>query len=695
MKTELQHVNWKKILKNVEDGWKILRDSIHNVSRKYVPAVNIGNKRKRPLWMNKNALSKVKMKHTSWKRYLKTKAGEDYLKYTRARNQARWATRKAQRAFESKLAEDVKKNPKVFWNYIRSKTKTKSKIPDLKTTDGGKTTNSKEKAELLNTYFKEVFTKEDDTFLPHIEKKTIISELKDIEITEEMVLKKLKCINPNKSAGPDKIPSRILKELSEVIAEPLQILYQMSLKSGKLPTEWKTAHVTPIYKKGGKQRAENYRPVSLTVILCKILESIVTDSIVEHMLRHDFITEHQHGFLRGRSTVTQLLETIEDWTKMLDNGDNIDILYCDFRKAFDSVAHKRLMLKIRSYGIEGVLAEWIEDFITERKQRVCVDGELSSWVEVSSGVPQGSVLGPLLFVIFINDLPEAIRCGVKLYADDTKIYSAINSTQDSTELQEEIDALYEWSIKWQLQFHPDKCHVLQLGSRRELNNYTMGNENNITHLEITEEEKDLGVIVDSKLKFSKHCDKVVNSANKLLGIMRRNFTFIDIKNFNLIYKGIVRPVIEYASSVYNPILQKDIEKIESIQRRGTKMVIGLGNKTYQERLRCLNLPTLTYRRHRGDMIQVYKYLHNCYSVDQNSMLPLAERFITRGHSLKLEKTRSKLNVRAHFFTQRVVNIWNRLSKETIEAPTVNSFKGRLDSEWQNKECRFDYKLGMT
>ena len=697
IKSEINNLNWKTQLadKDVNESWNLLSDTLKASCKRHVPLITKKDGKKRPLWMNQTALAKVKKKHQAWKRYLETKSGELYLEYTRARNQAKWETRKAKIAFEKMLAKNVKKNPKQFWGYVNSKRKTKVNIPDLdlKNEKGSpRTRNDMEKAELLNQYFKKVFTNEDLTNVPNVERKIVDVLLEECEISQEMVEKKLKALNQNKSPGPDNLHPRILKELSTELALPISIIFQKSVDTGKLPTPWKDGHIIPIFKKGNKHKAENYRPVCLTVICCKILESILRDQILNHLKRNNIITSKQHGFLIGRSTFTQLVETLEEWTSLLDQNNNIDILYCDFKKAFDSVPHHRLMLKVKSFGIGGKIEKWIEDFITGRRQRVCINDKKSDWIDVSSGVPQGSVLGPLLFVIFINDLPDAIDCLCKMYADDTKIYQAVNNAADAHMFQENIKELWKWSLDWQLHFHPDKCHILHMGKTNEKHRYYMGagDDSPHTHLKQTQEEKDLGVVVDNQLIFSSHCDKVVNTANKLLGIMRRSFCYLDKNIFSLVYKGIIRPIIEYASSVYDPILMKDVNKIESIQRRATKMVIGLADKNYEERLRALDLPTLRFRRVRGDMINVYKYLHQDYEVDTTKLLPLNQDPRTRGHYLKIQANHCQSKIRLHFFSQRVINKWNSLQEDTISAPSINSFKNRLDKEWNKKDAKYNF-----
>lgn len=247
--------------------------------------------------------------------------------------------------------------------------------------------------------------------------------------------------------------------MAKVFCVPLTLIVQESINSGKIPTVWKEARGTPLFKKGEKSNPGNYRPVSLTSIVCKCMEKIVRSSVVEHLITNNLISNAQFGS-NGRSCVLQLLDDMEDWSSYVEEDESWDTIYLDFAKAFDSVPHQRLLRKVSAYGIKGQLLSRIKDFLTERRQYVSVKGEVSSWKNVISGVPQGSVLGPILFIIYINDLPGVIRSTVKIFADDTKIYNK-DSTSDI--LQQDLDAFFVWSKLWQLCFNVDKCKTIDFG----------------------------------------------------------------------------------------------------------------------------------------------------------------------------------------------------------------------------------------
>ena len=560
MKEEAQTMTWTPDGESsIEEKWHQLMNNIKHLMDKHIPKSRPQkqNEKKRPLYMTAKAREKVKWKKTAFSTWRSTRSGRDYKEYTKARNQAKWECRKAQRDFEKKLAKESKKNPKAFYKYAQSKLKTRTGIAHLIKEDGSLTTTDKQKADELNSFFSSVFTREDTNNMPDNFTSRTDSMLMDIDFTRKDVAKKLFKMNPNKSPGPDGAAPRVLKELQEIIVEPLFLIFRQSLDTGKLPVSWKMGLVSPIFKKGNRHQAKNYRPVSLTSIICKTLESIIRDHIMKHMVEKHLLTKCQHGFIKGRSCVTQLLAVLDKWTEALDMGNNMDAVYLDFAKAFDSVPHQRLLMKIKGYGIAGKVWKWIEDFLLQRNQQVVVNGMKSLIALVLSGIPQGSVLGPLLFICFINDMPEVVHSSIQMFADDTKLFRTVNNPDHAQMLQSDLDALEEWSNLWQLKFNADKCKVMHLGNHNKGLEYHMHKDGIQVKLQTTELEKDLGVYVDPKLTFSTHCEKKVNMANKLLGLIRRSYVYLDNETVKTLYTSLVRPHLEYGNTAWCPVFKKD------------------------------------------------------------------------------------------------------------------------------------------
>ena len=326
----------------------------------------------------------------------------------------------------------------------------------------------------------------------------------------------------------------------------------------------------------------------------------------------------------------QLIKVLDRWTEAIDIGTAVDIVYCDFVKAFDKAPHKSLMEKLAAYGIGQKYLNWVKAFLENRQQRVVINGETSAWEDVISGVPQGSVLGPVLFVLFINDLPSCLEhdSEIYMYADDTKIYRQVRDQRDCEMLQEDLDRMNEWTEKWLLKFHPEKCRYMRIGSTNvEDNGYHIG-----LRLDKCSEEKDLGVVLDDRLSFSEHLSEKINKANKIVGIIRRTFEYLDTDIFRALYVAFVRPHIEYANQVWCPYEVRDIEAIENVQRRATKLVPQIKGLPYEERLKTLKLPSLAYRRSRGDLIETFKIVNEVYDRDcSDGVFSLRRDSVTRGN----------------------------------------------------------------
>ena len=679
MRKYLAKLDWNNMLMNKTaiECWNILKYEIESIIDKFVPFQKQG-KRCRKKHLSKEAIRKIMLKQTMWRVYRRTRKDEDYAKYKEALNAATTEIRQSKRSYEQKLACNINNDSKSFYAYVRSKQNVQDKVGPLEDSAGNIISQGFLMAEDLNGYFSSVFTKEDISSLPVADAKFQGAKsdyLGPLVVTPELVAKKIKAMKDNKSPGVDGIPPKLLMETVEQISIPLARVFNLSLKEGVVPFEWKEANIIPLFKKGSRNKSENYRPVSLTSVICKLLERLIKDHMVEFLVKHKLLNSSQHGFLKARSCLTNMLCFLEEITKWIDVGSPVDIIYLDFQKAFDKVPHQRLLLKLKAHGIGDSITDWIEQWLTDRRQRVVVDGEVSNWKSVLSGVPQGSVLGPILFLIYINDLDDSITSNVLKFADDTKLFRKVNTDGDKQHLQNDLDRLVKWSEKWQMLFNFGKCKCLHTGHRNLNVNYKMGD----TVLGTTVKEKDLGVTISADMKVSEQCGIAASKGNQILGLIRRNITYKGKKLIIPLYKAIVRPHLEYCIQAWRPYHKKDIDTLERIQRRATKMIPELRDLSYEERLKECGLTTLETRRLRGDQIEVFKILNGYENIDRNMFFSLKKDSRTRGHEVKLVKDQCRLDIRKHSFSQRTINEWNKLSTDCVTASSVNMFKNKVDT----------------
>ena len=390
-----------------------------------------------------------------------------------------------------------------------------------------------------------------------------------------------------------------------------------------------------------------------------MLEAIIKDEVVSHLERYKLIRSSQHGFIQGKSSASNLLSFLDKITAAADNSEVADVVFLDFAKAFDKVPVKRLLRKVRAHGIGGQLYRWIKAWLTDRRQRVVLNGEASDWAAVLSGVPQGSVLGPLLFLIFNNDLEEGAMAELVFkFADDTKVAKIVRDENDKADLQRTLNELVCWAERWGMAFNVKKCKVMHVGHGNPGYQYKMSN----TVLETTAEERDLGVVMSATLKPKAQCAKAARTARTVLSQISRAFHFRDRHVFLKLYKQYVWPNLEFAVQAWSPWTAQDKEILEKVQQRAIKMISGLKAKEYADRLKELEMTSLEERRHQADMAMVYKVLTGKDQVDPAEWFTMAGEAAraTRATAdpLNIKVKHGRLEVRQNFFTIRVTEQWN-------------------------------------
>jgi len=662
---EVLKIDWTGILspKSIEDKWSNFKSEYERLVDSHVPSkwIKCGRRNKPPWSRYKSVNHAKKNKRHSWVRQRESGLNADKFIYDEVSREKDRSMLAAKAHYENKLFESMKDNPKRVFNYAKFYSKSSSTIHVLER-EGEKIADDPTKAEMLNDYFISVLTDEPEILnsLPEILQSGPYTLL-DVDVSPEIVRKKLQKLKHNKGIGPDGISTNILQQCLDFDV-PLSMLFQTSIRMSQIPQDWRDAHVVPLFKKGSKTRCSNYRPVSLTSHIMKVLERILNDSVIDLAMKNNFYSCHQHGFQANCSCLTQLLECLNDWTECEDNNIQVDSIYLDFAKAFDSVPHKRLLYKLRRAGIKGQILLWMEQFLNNRRQRVILRSGKSSWKPVTSGVPQGSILGPTLFLIYINDLPDAVSNVAKLFADDTKLYGQVRTVENCHSIQMDLNALASWSRTWLLRFNATKCVVLKIKKSIEYT-YTL----NGICLESVSEQKDLGVIVSDKLTPHAHIASIVKKANQRIGLLKRCFTDLTEFKVRTYYQTMVRPLLEYCSPSWSPWTKNDIVKLEKVQERCLK----LSNTK-------IELESLDARRKKQDLCEVYKYVHGDYKIDASTLFRKSDR-TARSHQYKLFKPRANKNVRSNFFSHRVVDRWNSLSADAVSATSLNSFKRHLRS----------------
>ena len=680
--------------KNVNELWTYFKETLKGKIDLFVPSRLRGGRPRTP-WINRDIKKLLKKKQRLFIQARKSGLWNNYKNFQR---ECKRTIRRAEWNYMNNIIEKglKQKNNKPFWQYIKSRRQDNIGIAPLKE-NSTLYSDSVSKARILIKQFQSVFTPDDGSPLPQMDKLDC-RPIEDITVTIPGVTKLLKNINPSKACGPDALPNSVLKNCAETLAPAVADIFQLSLKSGTLPDDWKRANVSCVFKKGDKHLASNYRPVSLTSVCCKLLEHIVCRHLMSHLESNNILTHLNHGFRAGFSCETQLLTTMDDLFKSYDQGKQVDVAILDFSKAFDTVPHKKLLYKLKNYGIDGTTHAWLTSFLTNRKMQVVLEGETSEEVGVDSGVPQGTVLGPILFLCHINDLPQTVKSQVRLFADDCLVYRTIENEQDHAILQNDLKELEKWALNWGMRFNAKKCYILTIKNKLNYLFYTLDN----CILKQVPNNPYLGLQISQDLKWHTHICNITNRASSTLGFLQRNLKHCPKECRKTAYLSLIRSTLEYGSIVWDSHYKVDIERLERIQNRAARFIV----QDYRTRepgsvtsmLDQLKLPSLQERRQQLRLIFMYKVVEGLVPAvpPQQFLTPIKNnkrRIKPRQFSDCITNNvveRSVINNQRAFEIPRhltdqyknscfvcTIEEWNKLDNCTVNSATLDKFKERI------------------
>ena len=673
-----------------DDMWNCFKNDLKQSITENIPQATAKAKRNLP-WLSPEVKKLIRKRDRLYKRMKKSGDSNTKSKFKEIKKQVQKGLRRSYWTHIEEILSPQDQTSgeyhglKRFWTYIKYKKNDHVKIGPLRH-DGVLNDDPKRKAELLNQQFQSAFSQKDDTRnLPEVMLPRDISPAEDVVITENGILKLLLNLKTNKAPGPDDVRPIVLKSLAPEIAPILTFIFQVSLDTGVVPSDWKKANVTPVFKKGDRNKAENYRPISLTCICCKLLEHVITSHIMNHAEANNILYPLQHGFRRGRSCETQLVDFVDDLSKNMSQRLQTDVLIMDFSKAFDKVHHGLLLHKLHQYGVQGNVHRWIGSFLQGRTQRVLVEGEKSQEVEVESGVPQGSVLGPSLFLYFINDMPQDINATVRLFADDTIAYLAVKSNKDSKRLQEDLDRLAAWEETWRMRFHPDKCVVLPVSRKDSIIDPTYFLHGQ--QLAVVRDAKYLGCVLTHDLRWRKHIDQICSKANRTLGFLRRNLSVNSQHLKTQAYTSLVRPLVEYASPVWDPYTKETIDQVEKVQRRASRYVTNRHDwrTSTSELTESLRWQSLVQRRQDARLTLIYKIANGLVHMEKDSRLIPPRRMSRHTHEHSFQIPPTGQDYRKYSFFPRTIVDWNCLPCDITAAPSLEAFKASLSAlRWSER-----------
>ena len=694
---------WREHLENLtcpNEQVKLLNEVLLNIYTNFIPnEVKTIRPRQAP-WITRTIKNFLRKKNHAYKNFVRNGQPENKFEgIQRMISEGSKLIEDAKRNYFLKAGETLA-NPgtarKTYWSLINT-VLNKVKIPIIPPLLENELfiTDFTEKAQLFNEYFiLQCTTIDTGSQIPQHD--PVTTPLIDgFAISEEKILNIIRALNINKAHGWDEISVRMIKLSDAALILPLKIIFTNCLRHGLFPEIWKHANVVPVHKKNEKNLKGNYRPISLLPIFGKILEKLVYDSLYTHLVSCELLNPNQSGFRPGDSTINQLISITHTIFKAFDCNPPLDVrsVYLDLSKAFDRVWHDGLIYKLKRCGVSGQLLSLVENFLKNRKQRTVLNGQCSGWGDISAGVPQGSILGPLFFLVYINDLTMDLKCNVKLFADDTSLFTIVQDPNTAaSDMNHDLELIKKWAHDWRMSFNPDarKQAVEVIFSRKnKAVDHPVIVFNN-TPVKVVDEHKHLGMFLDSKLSFSTHIKEVISKTRKGVGMLKYLSKYLPRHTLNELYKLYVRPHLDYGDVIYHSpakvcefshsvILPNQMEKLESVQYSAALAVSGAWRGTSREKVYAeLGWESLSLRRWSRRLTLCYKFINNLtpgYTKDpipplRKSQYSLRNQDVVGQILARTEKFQSS-------FYPNCLTEWNNLDPEIRLAPSVAAFKKKL------------------
>ncbi len=711
----IRQMNWRAILNSSDPhtAWSRFKDILFNICDSCIPKKTIKS-RFQPPWYDSKA-DKIRDKKELWRKRAKdAKEANDDIEHQACLDKFRSYRTKFKKTMNDNLRLNIEDESdpalisKKFWSHVKSKSKS-TRIPETIKYGSRFRSNPIDQANLFNNYFYEQFSAESNY---DVDFDFGNDQLFNLRFDSNDVFLILKSINSRKAAGPDGIHGTILKNCASSLALPISMLFNVSFVTGCIPADWKAALVVPVHKKDDKGSVENYRPISLTSLVMKVFERCIKTEL--YLACVDKLDTRQHGFVNDRSCTTQMIPFTDDLALALNNMSRMDVIYFDFAKAFDSVSHDLILHKLKcQYNINGLMLRFVKEYLKDRTQRVVVGGYTSSSLNVKSGVPQGSILGPLLFVLFINDMFSCVSEGtnIALYADDTKIWREICSYEDHFIIQNDIDRLYKWSIDNRMTFHAGKCKALSVTYQRNIldnlpfNIFIYNLANRFIDY-IHDSQTDLGVEMTPTLSWKNQCDKLVAKASSKLGLLRRTCHFtINKRQKRSFYLALVRSIFEHCSVVWSPQHQYLIDKFDAIQKRAVKWIFGEMFMNYSEEVffakqKELDILPMKLKFIFNDLVMFYKIVNELIPISLPSYInvcrPEDVRYTRRNAAIQdlsdsstyTSSVNPNCDTFRNSFFYRSLQKWNKLPISIRQASSLSLMKSSLttflwsaDDDW--------------